>query len=182
MARSVAAPVRRLYHEAAMNLYLIRHGDAADGPVDAKRPLTPLGREQARRLADFLHRHDLRVRAVWHSGLVRALQTANVIQSAVRSDDGLVARPDLGPMDKTAPVAKAIAKSDADLMIVGHEPFLGKLAARLVTGRAKRPILSLEKGAMVCLGRESDDHWTILWSVTPALLPVADAGPAGRTR
>ncbi|MFQ5692779.1 MAG: histidine phosphatase family protein, partial [Nitrospinota bacterium] len=47
-----------------MRLYLIRHGEAASAEADAKRPLTPKGREQAERVARFLRPLGLSVSAV----------------------------------------------------------------------------------------------------------------------
>ena len=68
--------------EGVRELWLIRHGDAytgmeamGEGPVDP--PLTPLGREQAGRLAERLGY--VRLDAVWASDLRRAVETAEAV-------------------------------------------------------------------------------------------------------
>src|SRR5579871_5621224 len=63
-----------------MNLYLVRHADAGDRDKwegdDADRPLTPLGRQQARALGDAFRERGLAVDAVVSSPFLRTRQTA----------------------------------------------------------------------------------------------------------
>src|SRR5215510_14026446 len=72
----------------ATEVWLVRHGDCYDGVMGEDPPLSPRGREQARRLADRLSRvrHD----AVYSSPLRRALETAQAISQDIRVDDRLV--------------------------------------------------------------------------------------------
>ena len=147
-----------------MKLYLVRHAEAEDGDVDANRQLTDQGRADARRLAEALRPLDLRVREIWHSGYPRAAQTAEPIAHEI-AGVALKARDGLTPFDRTRPIAKEIKRYSADLMIVGHEPFLGKLAARLVTGRAARAVVKLDKPSIVCLDDDGDGsgEWRVRW-------------------
>jgi phosphohistidine phosphatase SixA len=57
-------------------------------------------------------------------------------------------------------------------MIVGHEPFLGKLAARLVTGRSSTPMLALGKPSVACLEHDGGgkDGWRVAWVIGPEQL------------
>ena len=56
-------------------------------------------------------------------------------------------------------------------MIVGHQPFLGLLAARLLTGKCKTDPIAFQRGGVLCLDRPADDGpWQVAWLVTPALL------------
>ena len=148
-----------------MKLYVVRHAEAEHGDVDAERQLTERGRADARRLAEALRGLDLRVREIWHSGYPRAAQTsepiAQVIPGAV-----VQAHEGLRPFDRTRPIAKQIKQYSGDLMIVGHEPFLGKLAARLVTGRASREIVKLDKPSIVCLDDGGRGEWRVRWMLS----------------
>jgi phosphohistidine phosphatase len=148
-----------------MRLYLVRHAEAEEGVVDAQRQLTEQGRADARRLAEALRPLELRVAEVWHSGYPRAAQTAEPVAEALSA---AVVKPQEGltPFDRTRPIARAVNRHDGDLMIVGHQPFLGKLAARLVTGRASRPLLWLDKPGVVCLDDAGRGDWTLRWMLS----------------
>jgi phosphohistidine phosphatase len=164
-----------------MRLYLVRHAEAEDGDVDVERQLTDRGRADARRLAESLRPLEVRVREIWHSGYPRAAQTAEPIAheiagAALKAHDGLT------PFDRTRPIAKEIKRFGGDLMIVGHEPFLGKLAARLVTGRAARAVVKLDKPSIVCLDDDDDasGEWRVRWMLSrdvtsPGQAPAMEA-------
>jgi broad specificity phosphatase PhoE len=80
---------RRL--EGATEVWLVRHGACYDGAADPTQddpPLSPRGREQARRLAARLERAGFD--AVHSSPLRRALETARIVTPGVRVDDRLV--------------------------------------------------------------------------------------------
>jgi phosphohistidine phosphatase len=151
-----------------MKLYLLRHAEAEDGADDPRRRLTRKGRRDARALGKALGRHKLRVRAIWHSGYDRAVETAEEVAPHLRGPARVVKRPGLTPGDSVATAAKRLAKERNDLMIVGHEPFLGKLAAQLVLSRASVALVRLRKPSVVCLERDDEDGgWRISW-----MLPV----------
>jgi phosphohistidine phosphatase len=157
------------YKVQAMKLYLVRHAEATSKHIGGIRPLTKRGIEQANGMAQFLKPLRLRVQAVWHSGKARAQQTAEIIESAVSCEKGLTDQPGLKPFDRVRPIAEEICRSRGDLMIVGHEPFLGKLASRLLTGKTKTNVLNMAKGCVVCLERPTTGGWQLAWMLTPAL-------------
>src|SRR3954465_10229610 len=123
-----------------MEVYLIRHAEAADKADDPERNLTEKGRRDAAALAAALRSLMIRVHANWHSGKPRAQQTAEAVAVALEAaGQGPVQHPGLKPMDPVKPTARALEDCHENIMIVGHEPFLGRLAAKLVTGRASDP-------------------------------------------
>jgi phosphohistidine phosphatase len=75
--------------------------------------------------------------------------------------------PGLQPFDRVKPIAKEINRAACALMIVGHEPFLGRLASRLVVGRASKPIVELDKPSIVCLIRNEAQEWRVHWMLSP---------------
>src|SRR5438045_1310659 len=118
-----------------MDIYLVRHAEAADKSVDPQRNLTERGRRDAAAMAEALRPLRLRVRAIWHSGKPRATQTAEALLPAIGcGGERLVCHSRLKPFDPVKKLARTLACMDENIMIVGHEPHLGRLAARLVTG------------------------------------------------
>jgi phosphohistidine phosphatase len=55
-------------------------------------------------------------------------------------------------------------------MIVGHMPFVSRLAALLLTGFEAPPVVTFVNAGLVCLERTGDNRWQVEWSVTPDLL------------
>ncbi|MGD1278481.1 MAG: phosphohistidine phosphatase SixA [Tepidisphaeraceae bacterium] len=153
-----------------MRLYLVQHGEAHPENVDPQRRLTDKGIHDTKKVAQFLRPLKLSVEAIWHSGKPRASQTAQILASGVSARQGLVQRDDLNPNDRVAPVRKAIEQSPHDRMIVGHLPFLGKLAAMLVTGNKDSEVLAFRYGGVVCLERADDGSWRLAWMVVPDFL------------
>ena len=153
-----------------MRLYLVRHADAKEKSEDPERHLSAAGRDQARRMADFLRPMGLRVGAVWHSTKVRAMETVACLSGAVTADDGLLERDDLGPKDPVDTVVRAVRKSDRDLMIVGHLPYLGNLASKLLAGSEDAVRFHFAPAAAVCLEFDAQNGWRLNWLVTPDML------------
>ncbi len=54
-------------------------------------------------------------------------------------------------------------------VVVGHLPFLERLAALLLAGREDPPVLAFQRGGMACLERRGAPHggWCILWTAFP---------------
>jgi len=100
------------------------------------------------KLAAFLKPLRLSVEAVWHSGKPRAAETAVILAGAVVSKAGradAVQRDGLSPNSSVEAVAKELAIRGEDLMIVGHMPFLGKLASLLVKGSPTGEVVAFRK-------------------------------------
>ena len=72
-----------------MKVYLVQHGKAVDKSVDPERPLSDEGTQQTQAVADFIASLNIKVECIWHSGKMRAHQTAEILSKAVTADDGL---------------------------------------------------------------------------------------------
>jgi phosphohistidine phosphatase len=153
-----------------MRVYLIQHGEAKSKEEDPERPLTDKGRADVRKMAGFLRPLHLRVRAVWHSGKARAAQTAEELASAVASEEGVVRRDGLSPLDDVGGVCDEVRRSEGDLMIVGHLPFLSRLAAALLTGRESPEPVAFRNSGVVCLQRAAAGAFQLAWIITPDML------------
>jgi phosphohistidine phosphatase len=120
-----------------MQLYLVRHAEAAPGHPDELRPLTSNGRLQARQLGRRLRDDGVTAGVVLTSPLLRARETGELIArelgARVRVDDAL------GP-GATADDVRRAARSSAGqaVVAVGHQPDCARIAAAL-TGEPEPP-------------------------------------------
>ena len=125
-----------------MDLILWRHAEAEDSLPDAERALTAKGRKQAKRMAGWLKRRLPQNIRILVSPTKRTLQTATAL--------GL----DFDTLEEIAPGVSAHAllkaanwpQSKQSVLIVGHQPTLGEVAALLVAGRDSS--VSIRKGAV----------------------------------
>lgn len=153
-----------------MRLYLIQHGEATSEQVDPLRPLTDKGQEDIRRIASFLKEAKVRPTLIYHSEKLRAKQTAEIIASTMALNELLRERKGLLPQDAVNVVAQEILPSVRDLMIVGHLPFLSKLAALLLIGKEEGNLIAFQQGGVVCLQRAENQCWQVAWMVVPEIL------------
>jgi phosphohistidine phosphatase len=155
-----------------MHLYLVQHGRSKSGEVDTERHLTERGRADVEKVAALIKSFKLHIDSIWHSGKARAAETADILTAAVGSPV-ILQRPGLAPNDPVDPVRKELIKISGELLIVGHMPFLGKLASALVAGEESKEIMAFQQGGIVCLGcgTEDRDQWRVEWMIVPDLLP-----------
>ena len=153
-----------------MKVYLVRHGDAVSSDVDPQRPLSEQGRADVEKIASFVRHLRTRVEHIWHSGKLRAAQTAEILSEAVTAAKGCSARDDLGPNADASAIVDEIEAYDTDLMIVSHLPFLWNLVSLMAAGRETADIAAFSAGAMACLKRSDPGVWRIDWLITPGLL------------
>ena len=157
-------------------LYLIRHGVAEERgdawPDDAKRPLTEDGMSRMRKAARGLSRLGVVFDIVLTSPLVRARQTAEIVAG------GLAPRPSLVNIDALAPdsgYAALITELEKHarkprIALVGHEPGIGELAARLIGSRHS---IEFKKGAICRIDVEDvppSGPGDLRWFLPPKIL------------
>jgi phosphohistidine phosphatase len=153
-----------------MRIYLVQHGESRREEEDPQRRLTEEGVRNVQKVAQFLRPLGLKLETIWHSGKDRAQQTGEILAGAVSPSQGLLQRNGLAPNDPVAPVKQVIEESTGDLMIVGHLPFLAKLAALLVADNEETEIVAFKFGGVVCVERIDDGRWKLAWMIVPALL------------
>ena len=120
-----------------MDLILWRHAEAEDSDgihADHKRRLTPRGEKQARRMADWLRERLSGKVAVLASPTQRTRQTAHALGLPFEVE------PKIGPGANAQDLLEASGWSpstvsrDGTVILVGHQPALGRLAALLLSG------------------------------------------------
>lgn len=166
-----------------MKLYLVQHGEAVAEADDAERPLSAAGQIDVERLAAFLGNANVTVGRIVASGKLRARQTADAL-AGLLTRNGAVSEVTTGlrPSDTTEWLADVAEQWRDDSLVVGHMPFVGKMTARLVTGREDDDIVAFTPGTVVCLERQMVDKWAIAWVLAPMLLEgSASEGDLRRT-
>ena len=112
-----------------MRLVIVRHAEAAAGQPDELRPLTSVGRDQARRLGERLRADGLAPDAVVCSPLLRARETAGALGLGEPEVDERLA-PGATPDD-----VRAVVEGRGGTVVgVGHQPDCGRAAAALGGG------------------------------------------------
>jgi phosphohistidine phosphatase len=152
-----------------MKLYLLRHGEPQPKAKDPDRRLTPRGQLDIASIGRFLEQNGLFVPEIWHSEKHRVRQTAEIIGQAVGCGR-LQERKDLAPLDPVGPVRAEIIGREEDLMLVGHLPFLPRLAGQLLGCLRESSIFRFETGEIVGLERDDGGLWQLLFAISPRLL------------
>ncbi|UCG34741.1 MAG: phosphohistidine phosphatase SixA [Candidatus Omnitrophota bacterium] len=150
-----------------MYLYLVQHGVALPEDKDSQKHLSPEGKKATRKVAKFLRSKNAEVDSIWHSKKMRSIQTAKILSECV-SYQRILARDDLNPNDPVEVIADEIQDLNKDIIIVGHLPFLQKLASLFLSGSQDKQLISFTYSGVVCF--EYKDFWRLLWMVTPELL------------
>jgi phosphohistidine phosphatase len=114
-----------------------------------------------------------------HSGKRRAEQTAEILAAALGGT--LEARAGLGPNDPTAAIAREAGTWEDDVMLVGHLPFMAKLASRLTADHEDAGMAAFRPGAVVCLERSDQQRWAIAWMIRSELVPSSPTISRSRT-
>jgi len=117
-----------------MFLFLIHHGDAVGPEVDPRRPLSPSGAAAVERIAAQAAANGAKPSVVWHSGKLRAKQTAVAFWRACNALAEFSATRDLQPDDPPQWIRDRLRGETRDVAIAGHFPHLPRLLALLVTG------------------------------------------------
>jgi phosphohistidine phosphatase len=115
-----------------MQLYLVRHADATPGDPDELRPLSDEGREQARELGERLRDDGVAPDVVLTSPLLRAQQTGEALAVATGSTSESDER--LAPGATAEGVREAVSGRGELVVVVGHQPDCGRIAATLGGG------------------------------------------------
>ena len=147
-----------------MDLLLWRHAEAVDGLPDSTRELTERGIRQAHKVAEWLESRRPKKLRVLVSPTVRTRQTA----CAFTQDFEVV--PALGPGNDITAILAACGWPDGggSVLVVGHKPELGRLAALLLSGHEAD--WTIKKGALWWFTnrvREGETQ-TVLRTVMPA--------------
>jgi len=152
-------------------VYLVQHAEAMSEEQDPDRPLNDLGREHAAWVADVAAELGVEVEQIRHSGKTRAQETALIMGDALAPAQGVVAVSGLSPLDDVQPVAEEIDQVEQPLMLVGHLPFMERLAGYMLASDAREPVIDFTNAGIVCLEKK-DSRWQATWILTPQIAEI----------
>jgi phosphohistidine phosphatase len=140
---------------------LVRHGDAMNAQENPRRPLSPSGREHVSEVASRVAELRLDLEEVRHSGKERARETAEIFAARIGVGvDRVRAMGGLKPRDDVEPVTEKLERERRSVALVGHLPFMGLLASRLLGGDSG--LLDLRFGDAGCLvAKRTEDGWRL---------------------
>ncbi len=150
-----------------MTLLLLHHAAAVDPRQDARRPLSAAGAAMAGRVAGELAAQGFLPEAIWHSGKLRAKQTAEALWLAGDHRAEIAAVRGLQPSDPPAWMADRLVGETRPIAVVGHMPHLPALLARL-TARSRTGQVGFPLHGGVGLVPDGTG-WREVWRVSGAL-------------
>src|SRR5437867_719491 len=145
-----------------MQLFLVHHGEAVGPDVDARRPLSSEGQAAVERLAAQAAARGAKPAAVWHSGKLRAKQTAEAFWRACNALAEFAATRDLQPDDPPQWMRDRLRGETRDLLLAGHFPYLPRLLALLVTGGEAGVDFPMN-GVVALETVDEGESWRELW-------------------
>ena len=151
---------------SVIHCYLVRHGEALAATEDPRRPLSDIGRRQVERLARMALERRVQARMLYHSGILRAVQTAEILADHLNPIGGIAPLPGLLPEDDPAMVKAELELTSDSVLLVSHLPLLGRLAALLATGDPEREIAEFFPATLLCCLKQ-EPLWQVAWRVVP---------------
>ena len=149
-----------------MDLLLWRHAEAEDGEDDLRRRLTARGEKQARSMAAWILTHQPKDMRIIVSPAIRTQQTAEALKLPFETQRKI------GPEACVSELIAAAGWPDASgsVLIIGHQPSLGRLASLLLAGHEAD--WNIKKGALWWLSNRTrrGETQTVLRAVLPVEL------------
>ncbi len=147
-----------------VRLYLVHHGAAVGPDVDPRCPLSSRGREATERLAAAAADRGARPDIIWHSGKLRARQTAEIFWRACNALAAFSATRDVQPGDPPQWMRDRLRHEPRDVLIAGHFPHLPELLACLLSPA----VASFPPHGLVALVTDDDgETWIEEWRAVP---------------
>jgi phosphohistidine phosphatase len=160
-----------------LDVYLIQHAESKAKEEDAARPLTDRGKITVEIAGAHLVRLGISFDRVFHSGKLRAQQTAEIIGASLNINDKVEAHTGLDPMDPVEPIMRWLSEQAErgvkSIAIVGHLPFLDKLASILVTGSQSAGVIAFQYAGVVRLAPKPEgEGYRVRWVLAPELFTL----------
>ena len=147
-------------------IFLVHHADAVPPHVAPRRPLSDRGRAAAQLLAFDASRRAVRPEFIWHSGKLRARQTAEIFWQACNPFARMSAERGLQPTDPPEWMRDRFFGETRNLMVVGHMPNIARLLHLLIGEDIETSGLSFPMNGVVAL-EPNGERWIEEWRLTP---------------
>ncbi|OVE77739.1 phosphohistidine phosphatase SixA [bacterium F16] len=147
-----------------MKLFFVQHGKCLAREINESRPLSDKGKTDSERVASLLHKNGVSVSGVYHSGKLRAQQTAEIFAETLRI--GNIHQ--LSGMEPNDDVGYLADQLEPDAMYVGHLPHIDRVVSYLVSGDSDAQVATFRNSGAACLQR-TESGYHIQWLVTPEI-------------
>jgi len=158
-----------------MLLYLMQHAQAVSEEVDPLRPLSDEGRAAIGRVAARAAQQALAIERIYHSGKLRARQTAEILAAALHLEACVEELAGLAPKDRAEPLARWLRvetqkPAEGGIVLVSHLPLLERLASLLLTGDEEMGVIAFQYATLVALQPKGDGkRFVVQWMLPPEL-------------
>ena len=147
-----------------MRLYLVHHGEAVGPEIDPRRPLSSAGQAAVERLAREAAARGAKPSIVWHSGKLRAKQTAEAFWRTCNALAEFAATRDLQADDPPDWIRERLRGERRDILLAGHFPHLPRLLALLRNEREGAPAFP-QHGVVALETTDDGETWSERWRV-----------------
>ena len=151
-----------------MRVVLVHHGEAVGPEVDPRRPLSQWGREAVERLARDAAARGVKPTVVWHSGKLRAKETAEAFWRACNPFAEFSATRDLQPEDPPEWIRDRLRGESRDILLAGHYPHLPRLLALLLDTTPSFP----QNGVVALTSDDEGETFSEEWRRDPRADPT----------
>lgn len=148
-----------------MAIYFIQHGVCLDKSIDPKKPLSELGKKETNQVSEFLKKNRIKIQKVYHSGKLRAKETAQILSNHL-SDGNIYEKSNMLPNDNVISFCKD--KLEDNCIYVGHLPHLDKATSYLVCQNEDSEVIKLKNSGIVSI-EVRDCKYKIKWYILPNL-------------
>ena len=165
-----------------INLYLMRHGEAdpvgGDIKRDADRVLSEPGRNDVRLVGQVLARLEPGLQRILTSPLTRAIESGKIVAGAFPEPPPVEQTEALAPGFRRTALLAALSSygNDTQILLVGHQPDLGRLLSWLIA-EAPQAGIALGTASLAALTMRTaalDGEPTLRALLTPTLLHALD--------
>lgn len=150
-----------------MKLFLVQHGQQKPEEQDSSEPLSEKGIADVAAVAKWAQQAGVTVDEIFHSVKLRAKQTAEILAKYLSPPHEIEEKDGLKPLDDITNWLDTLEYYQGNLMLVGHLPFMSKLASFLLAHTQDEEPVRFVQGGLVCLEKDKDDTWHLLYAVTP---------------
>ena len=148
-----------------IKVYFVQHGKALAKDIDKTRPLSDIGADEVRNVADTLKKNNIIINKIVHSGKLRSLQTASIF-SQILEVNIVTEVKGMAPNDVSEELIEQITE-DA-VMYIGHLPNIQNVVSNLITRDKNNSIIKFQNSAVACVEiNEYESH--LNWFITPEL-------------
>jgi phosphohistidine phosphatase len=148
-----------------VRLYLVHHGVAVGPEVDPRRPLSDVGRAGVDFAAAKAAALGAKPSVVWHSGKLRAKQTAEAFWRACNALAEFSATRDLQPDDPPVWIRDRLRGETRDILVAGHFPHLPRLLGLLLGGAEGTTADFPPHGVVALVSDNEGETWKEEWRV-----------------